>query len=201
MKIKEYFKNLPQRWSAVFLALLSSTFLLSFISWLLIILIDRSFRVTSFSEYLGLVSKAFPYGICDPIFLFPASCYLFVYIFFFYILIIISKKKWCTIVSILFILIFVSKFSIENKDIMENTGFGDFAIFYLLPMTILEIFISIGIYLILLLLELIPKFRVPQSPVSQSSIFKKYIQFFYWLYFVIILVILAIIYYIMFLRI
>ncbi len=111
------------------------------------------------------------------------------------------EKKWCTIVSILFILIFVSKFSIENKDIMENTGFGDFVFFYLLPMTILEIFISIGIYLILLLLELIPKFRVPQSPVSQSSIFKKYIQFFYWLYFVIILVILAIIYYIMFLRI
>lgn len=190
MKIKEYFKNLPEKWSAIFLASISSTFLLSFISWLIVILIDRGFRATSFSEYFELVSKAFPYGFCYPEIFFPISCYLFVYIFIFYILIIISKKKWCTIVSILFILIFVCKPSIEIKDLIESTGFGDISIFYLLPLAILEILISIGIYLILLLLELIPKFRVPQSPVSQSSIFKKYIKFFYWLYFVIILVVL-----------
>ena len=201
MKIKEYFKNLPERWSAVFLALLSSTFLLSFVTWLFVALVELGFKAASFSEYFKLVSKLLPYGIFTLIIFFPAACYILVHIFIFYIFIIISKKKWCTIVSILFILIFVSKFSIENKDIMENTGFGDFVFFYLLPMTILEIFISIGIYLILLLLELIPKFRVPQSPISQSSIFKKYVRIFYWFCIVIILIILAIIYYIMFLRI
>ena len=200
MKIKEYFKNLPERWSAVFLALLSSTFLLSFVTWLFVALVELGFKAASFSEYFKLVSKLLPYGIFTLIIFFPAACYILVHIFIFYIFIIVSKKKWCIIVSILSILFFVSKIFIEYKNIMGNTGFGDFVFFYLFPMTIIGVPISIGIYLILLLLELIPKFRVPQSPVSQSSIFKKYIQFFYWLYFVIILVILAIIYYIMFLR-
>ena len=187
MKIKEYFKNLPQRWSAVFLALLSSTFLLSFITWLFITLVELGFKAASFSEYIKLANLTCPlYSPVYSIIFFPISCYILVHIFIFYIFIIVSKKKWCIIVSILSILFFVSKIFIEYKNIMGNTGFGDFVFFYLFPMTIIGVLISIGIYLILLLLELIPKFRVPQSPISQSNIFKKYIRFFYVFYFVII---------------
>ena len=187
MKIKEYFKNLPERWSAVFLALLSSTFLLSFITWLFVALVELGFKAASFSEYIKLADLTCPlYSPVYSIIFFPISCYILVHIFIFYIFIIVSKKKWCIIVSILSILFFVSKIFIEYKNIMGNTGFGDFVFFYLFPMTIIGVLISIGIYLILLLLELIPKFRVPQSPISQSNIFKKYIRFFYIFYFVII---------------
>ena len=187
MKIKEYFKNLPEKWSAVFLASISSTFLLPFITWLLITLVKLGFKATSFSEYIKLADLTCPlYSPVYSIIFFPISCYILVHIFIFYIFIIVSKKKWCIIVSILSILFFVSKIFIEYKNIMGNTGFGDFVFFYLFPMTIIGVPISIGIYLILLLLELIPKFRVPQSPISQSNIFKNYIRFFYVFYFVII---------------
>ena len=198
MKIKEYFKNLPERWSAVFLALLSSTFLLSFVTWLFVALVELGFKAASFSEYFKLVSKLLPYGIFTLIIFFPVTCYILVHIFIFYIFIIISKKAWFTTASILTIIIYWSNYFAEMQEVLTNPGM--FTAFFFFPMTLIGVPISIGIYLILLLLELIPKFRVPQSPVSQSSIFKKYIQFFYWLYFVIILVILAIIYYIMFLR-
>ena len=187
MKIKEYFKNLPEKWSAVFLASISSTFLLSFITWLLVTLVKLGFKAASFSEYIKLADLTCPlYSPVYSIIFFPISCYILVHIFIFYIFIIIFKKKWCIIISILSILFFVSKIFIENKDMIGDSGFGDFVFFYLFPMTIIGVLISIGIYLILLLLELIPKFRVPQSPISQSNIFKNYIRFFYVFYFVII---------------
>ncbi len=187
MKIKEYFKNLPEKWSAVFLASISSTFLLSFITWLLVTLVKLGFKAASFSEYIKLADLTCPlYSPVYSIIFFPISCYILVHIFIFYIFIIVSKKKWCIIISILSILFFVSKIFIENKDMIGDSGFGDFVFFYLFPMTIIGVLISIGIYLILLLLELIPKFRVPQSPISQSNIFKNYIRFFYVFYFVII---------------
>ena len=187
MKIKEYFKNLPEKWSAVFLASISSTFLLPFITWLLITLVKLGFKATSFSEYIKLADLTCPlYSPVYSIIFFPISCYILVHIFIFYIFIIVSKKKWCIIISILSILFLVSKIFIENKDMIGDSGFGDFVFFYLFPMTIIGVLISIGIYLILLLLELIPKFRVPQSPISQSNIFKNYIRFFYVFYFVII---------------
>ena len=199
MKIKEYFKNLPERWSAVFLALLSSTFLLSFITWLFVALVELGFKAASFSEYFKLVSKLLPYGIFTLIIFFPAACYILVHIFIFYIFIIISKKKWLTTVSILTIIIYWSNYFAGMQEILTDPGI--YAAFLFLPMTAIGIPILIGIYLILLLLELIPKFRVPQSPVSQSSIFKKYVRIFYWFCIVIILVIFVIVYYIMFLRI
>ncbi len=199
MKIKEYFKNLPERWSAVFLALLSSTFLLSFVTWLFVALVELGFKAASFSEYFKLVSKLLPYGIFTLIIFFPVACYILVHIFIFYIFIIISKKTWLTTVSILTIIIYWSNYFAGMQEILTDPGI--YAAFLFLPMSAIGIPILIGIYLILLLLELIPKFRVPQSPVSQSSIFKKYVRIFYWFCIVIILVILAIIYYIMFLRI
>ena len=199
MKIKEYFKNLPEKWSAVFLALLSSTFLLSFITWLFVALVELGFKAASFSEYFKLVSKLLPYGIFTLIIFFPVACYILVHIFIFYIFIIISKKKWLTTVSILTIIIYWSNYFAEMQEILTDPGI--YAAFLFLPMTAIGIPILIGIYLILLLLELIPKFRVPQSPVSQSSIFKKYVRIFYWFCIVIILVIFVIVYYIMFLRI
>ena len=199
MKIKEYFKNLPQKWSAVFLALLSSTFLLSFVTWLFVALVELGFKAASFSEYFKLVAKLLPYGIFTLIIFFPVACYILVHIFIFYIFIIISKKKWLTTVSILTIIIYWSNYFAGMQEILTDPGI--YAAFLFLPMTAIGIPILIGIYLILLLLELIPKFRVPQSPVSQSSIFKKYVRIFYWFCIVIILVIFVIVYYIMFLRI
>ncbi len=198
MKIKEYFKNLPQRWSAVFLALLSSTFLLSFVTWLFVALVELGFKAASFSEYFKLVSKLLPYGIFTLIIFFPVACYILVHIFIFYIFIIISKKTWLTTVSILTIIIYWSNYFAGMQEILTDPGI--YAAFLFLPMTIIGVPILIGIYLILLLLELIPKFRVPQSPVSQSSIFKKYVRIFYWFCIVIILVIFVIVNYIMLLQ-
>ncbi len=188
MKIKEYFKNLPEKWSAIFLASISSTFLLSFITWLFVALVELGFKATNFSEYFKLVSKLLPYEIFTLIIFFPVTCYILVHIFIFYIFIIISKKAWFTTASILTIIIYWSNYFAEMQEVLTNPGM--FTAFFFFPMTLIGVPISIGIYLILLLLELIPKFRVPQSSVSQSSIFKKYIKFFYWLYFVIILVVL-----------
>ena len=198
MKIKEYFKNLPERWSAVFLALLSSTFLLSFVTWLFVALVELGFKAASFSEYFKLVSKLLPYGIFTLIIFFPVACYILVHIFIFYIFIIISKKTWLTTVSILTIIIYWSNYFAGMQEILTDPGI--YAAFLFLPMTIIGVPILIGIYLILLLLELIPKFRVPQSPVSQSSIFKKYVRIFYWFCIVIILVIFVIVNYIMLLQ-
>ena len=198
MKIKEYFKNLPERWSAVFLALLSSTFLLSFVTWLFVALVELGFKAASFSEYFKLVSKLLPYGIFTLIIFFPVACYILVHIFIFYIFIIISKKTWLTTVSILTIIIYWNNYFAGMQEILTDPGI--YAAFLFLPMTIIGVPILIGIYLILLLLELIPKFRVPQSPVSQSSIFKKYVRIFYWFCIVIILVIFVIVNYIMLLQ-
>lgn len=192
MKMKNYFNNLEKYWSANFLALIASVFFVSFILWILVHFVDLSFNVGSFSEYIELLKKSLSYGIGYSIIFFPLSCCISAFVSIFYIFIIISRKKWCIVISLLTILIFLSKFIIENKDIMESTGFGDVVFFYLLPMSIIGILISIGIYLILLLLELIPKFRVPQSLFSQNSIFKKYIRIFYWCYFIIIFLILYI---------
>ena len=198
MKIKEYFKNLPQKWNAVFLALLSSTFLLSFVTWLFVALVELGFKAASFLEYFKLVSKLLPYGIFTLIIFFPVACYILVHIFIFYIFIIISKKTWLTTVSILTIIIYWSNYFAGMQEILTDPGI--YAAFLFLPMTIIGVPILIGIYLILLLLELIPKFRVPQSPVSQSSIFKKYVRIFYWFCIVIILVIFVIVNYIMLLQ-
>ena len=199
MKFKNYFNNLEKYWSANFLALLSSTFLLFFTIWAFITLVGLAFQAASFSEFLELVDKICP--LYNPIYLiifFPISCSLAAYFSIFYIFIIISRKKWYIIVSILPIIIFLSKFLVKYKDFIEGTGFGDIVAFYLLPMTILGILISTGIYLFLLLLELIPKFRVPQSLVSQNKIFKKYIRVFYWFYFVITCTIICTVFYILF---
>ena len=198
MKIKEYFKNLPERWSSVFLALLSSTFLLSFVTWLFVALVELGFKAASFSEYFKLVSKLLPYGIFTLIIFFPVTCYILVHIFIFYIFIIISKKAWFTTASILTIIIYWSNYFAEMQEVLTNPGM--FTAFFFFPMTLIGVPILIGIYLILLLLELIPKFRVPQSPVSQSSIFKKYVRIFYWFCIVIILVIFVIVNYIMLLQ-
>lgn len=200
MKFKNYFKNLERYWSANFLALLSSTFLLTFIIWNLINLVSFAFQAASFSEYLKLICQTYLYGIEGLIMVFfPVACYLSACISIFYIFIIIAKKKWCIILSILPILIFFSKFFAETKDVITSPGFGDIIFFYLMPMTVLEVLISIGIYFILLLLELIPKFRVPQSLVSQNRIYKIFIQVFYWLYFIITSTALGFITYLLFL--
>ena len=199
MKIKEYFKNLPQKWSANFLALLSSTFLLSFVTWLFVALVELGFKAASFSEYIKLADLTCPlYSPVYSIIFFPISCYILVHIFIFYIFIIISKKTWLTTVSILTIIIYWSNYFAGMQEILTDPGI--YAAFLFLPMTIIGVPILIGIYLILLLLELIPKFRVPQSPVSQSSIFKKYVRIFYWFCIVIILVIFVIVNYIMLLQ-
>ena len=199
MEFKNYFNNLEKYWSANFLALISSTFLLTFIIWILVNLVGLAFQAESFSKYIETVDKIYP--LYSPIYLiifFPASCYLSVRIFIFYIFIIISRKNWHIIASLLPIIIFFVKFFIETKDIMLGTGFGTMVFFYLLPITIIGIIISIGIYLILLLLELIPKFRVPQALVSQNIIFKKYVSFFYWLYLIIVCAIICTIFNLLF---
>ena len=184
MKFKNYFNNLEKYWSANFLALISVAFLFSFITWALINLVIFAFHSTSFSEYCKLAAEKYSlYSPIYPIIFFPVSCILSAGVSIFYIFIIISKKKWFSIASILPIIIIWSKFFAEMQDIITYPG--DFVIFLFLPMTILGFLISIGIYIILLLLELIPKFRVPLSPVSQNSIFKKYIRVFYCFYFVI----------------
>ena len=100
-----------------------------------------------------------------------------------YLFVIISKKRWSILIGIFFIIIFLSIFFVSLYESFTLLGF--LIPWCFLPMTVVTVLISIGIYLILLLLELIPKFRVPLSPVSQNSIFKKYIRIFYCFYFVI----------------
>lgn len=188
MKFKNYFNNLEKYWSANFLALLSSTFFLSFILWGLVSLVGLSFETTNFSEYIEIVERDFPiYYSIGPMLFFPFSCFLSICIFIFYILTIILKKKWCILVSIFFIIIVLSLYF--RVIYVSSALVGFFIIPLCFLITIIGVLISIGIYLILLLLELIPKFRIPQSFVFQNSIYKKYIQIFYWLYFIMIFLI------------
>ena len=184
MRFKNYFNNLEKYWSANFLALISVAFLFSFITWALINLVIFAFHSTSFSEYCKLAAEKYSlYSPIYPIIFFPVSCILSAGVSIFYIFIIISKKKWFSIANILPIIIIWIKFFAEMQGTINSSGCLVSFIFF--PMTILGSLISIGIYLILLLLELIPKFRVPLSPVSQNNIFKKYIRVFYCFYFVI----------------
>jgi len=187
MKFKEYFNNLEKYWSANFLALLSSVFCLFFVTRTVMIFIYYFFQAVNFSEYIELVCKTYPFGLFYSVIFFPASCFLAVYISIFYIFVIISQKRWFIFVSVLLILISGSKYFALN-DVVVNAPFGSglHILFYYIPMTIVTMLISIGIYIVLLLLELIPKFRVPKSIVSQNNIFKKYVQIFYWIYFILV---------------
>ena len=74
MKFNNYFNNLARYWSANFLALLSSTFLLSFITWLFVTLVELGFKATSFSEYIKLADLTCP--LYSPVYSIIFSRYL-----------------------------------------------------------------------------------------------------------------------------
>ena len=196
MKFKNYFNNLEKYWSANFLALLSSTFLVSFTIWVFVNLVSLAFQATSFSEFLELVSNSFSFGPIYPIVFFPLSCLLSAYFSIFYILVIISKKKWCILVCTLSIIIIWCYFFTKYQELLKfENGAGDLIFFYFFPASIIALLISMGLYIILLLLELIPKFRTPQSILSKNIIFKKYIKVSYWLYLLLICDIICILIY------
>lgn len=188
MKIKNYFNNLERYWSANFLALISSTFLLTFIIWILVNLVGLAFQAESFSKYVEIISNLF---LCFPLsifMVFPFSCFLAICITIFYLFAIIFKKKWCIILGV--VLGIISNFILLSIFFRIIGEAGAYVGLFILPLcitiTFIGILISIGLYPILLLLELIPKFRIPKSLISQNNIFKIYIRIFYLLYFVMI---------------
>ncbi len=194
MKFKNYFNNLEKYWSANFLALLAFTFFFFVITRIVINIVYFAFQATNFSEYIELLDKSYLFGIEYPTFFFSITCFLSACISIFYIFIVISPQKWLINVSAFLILIFWCIFFVHIHEI-SKAPFVILSVFIALifvPMTFFSVLISIGIYLALLFLELIPKFKVPQSIISQNSIFKKYIRVFYCLYFVIICAIICV---------
>ena len=188
MKIKNYFNNLEKYWSANFLALISSTFLLTFIIWILVNLVGLAFQAESFSKYVEIISNLFLFYPLCILLIFPFSYFLFIFITIFYLFAIIFKKQWCIILGI--VLGIISNFILLSIFFRIIGEAGAYVGLFILPLcitiTFIGILISIGLYPILLLSELIPKFRIPKSLISQNNIFKIYIRIFYLLYFVMI---------------
>ena len=188
MKIKNYFNNLEKYWSANFLALISSTFLLTFIIWILVNLVGSTFQAESFSKYVEIISNLFLFYPLCILLIFPFSYFLFIFITIFYLFAIIFKKQWCIILGI--VLGIISNFILLSIFFRIIGKAGAYVGLFILPLcitiTFIGILISIGLYPILLLLELIPKFRIPKSLISQNNIFKIYIRIFYLFYFVMI---------------
>ena len=73
-------------------------------------------------------------------------------------------------------------FFVKNYESFDIKGGGAIFIDLIFLANIIVVPISALIYLILLILELLTKCKIPKNLVSSNSIFKKYVKFFYYYY-------------------
>ena len=183
MKIKDsitrYLDDLPNRWSANFLALLGGTnFIIALIGAFITMLYETliSSEPSNFIEFIKeFLSGTLIYSIslCFISFIL-AACIAIPYI-----LMILSKKRSVVIINLLIILsFFITFFALGYEAFNMTGGVGIYHAFFIIG-NILAVPIPILIYLILLIIEHITKFRIKESLVLKAPAFKKYVKFIY----------------------
>jgi len=177
--ISQYLNDLPNRWSANFLALLGGVnFIIALVGAFITVLYDTflSSEPSNFIEFIkSFLSGTLIYSIslCFISFIL-AACIVIPYI-----LMILSKKRSFVIINLLIILGFFIAFFALGYEIFNMTGgSGIFFVFYIFA-NIFAVPIPISIYLILLIIEHFSKFRIKENLVLKSPVFKKYVKIFY----------------------
>jgi len=123
--------------------------------------------------------------------LFPVSCFVAACLSIPCIFLILSRKKRYAVISLISILIIWCVFFAINSGVLCMLGFSGVYIVFVAAYNAFVIPVSLVMYSILLLLEKFPKFRVPQTLITQSNLYKKYIKIFYYYYFVLVCAIIA----------
>ena len=177
--VTQYWNDLPNKWSANFLALLGGVnFIIALIGAFITTLYDTilSSEPSNFIE----VIKDFLSGIlCYSISLCFISFILAACVTIPYILVILSKKRYFVIINLLIILsFFIVFFALGYEGFNMTQGGGIYLVFFAFG-NALAVPIPILIYLILLTIEHFSKLRIQESLVTRSNIFKKYIKIFY----------------------
>lgn len=199
MKLKDsilqYLNDLPNRWSANFLALLGGVhFIIAIIGAFITTLYEIHPTLTNLSVIKFI--KFYIYAIFSySIELFPVSCFLSTFIAIFYILLILSNKRYFVVINLIILLTFFVTIFILNYECFDMTRGGAIFLAFILLANIIVVPLSILIYLILLIIEHFSKFKIPESLVSKNSIFKKFITSFYCYYFIAIFSLFVIILY------
>lgn len=177
--ISQYLNDLPNRWSANFLALLGGVnFVIALVGAFITVLYDT--MLTSEPTYFIEFIKSFLSGtLIYSISLCFISFILATCIAIPYILMILSKKRSFVIINLLIILSFFIAFFTLGYEVFNMTGgVGIYHAFFIIG-NILAVPIPILIYLILLIIEHFSKFRIKESLVLKSPTLKKYVKIFY----------------------
>ena len=177
--IAQYLNDLPNRWSANFLALLGGVnFIIALVGAFITVLYEilLSSEASNFIEFI----KEFLFGILGySIFFCFVSFVLAACIAIPYILMILSKKRSFVIINMLIILsFFITFFAFGYEGFNMTGGAGIYFVFFLF-VNIFTVPIPILIYLILLIIEHFSKFRIKENLVLKSPVFKKYVKIFY----------------------
>ena len=177
--ITQYLNDLPNRWSANFLALLGGVnFVIALVGAFITVLYETllSSEPSNFIEFIKeFLSGTLIYSIslCFISFIL-AACIVIPYI-----LMILSKKRSFVIINLLIILSFFITFFALGYEAFNTSGVSGFLLIFCIYANILAVPIPILIYLILLIIEHFTKFRIKESLVLKSPVFKKYIKFIY----------------------
>ena len=177
--IAQYLNDLPNRWSANFLALLGCVnFIIALVGAFITVLYDTflSSEPSNFIEFIkSFLSGTLGYSISFCFISFVlAACIAIPYI-----LMILSKKRSFVIINLLIILSFFITFFALGYEIFNMTGGGGIYHAFFIIGNILAVPIPILIYLTLLIIEYFSKFRIKENLVLKSPVFKKYIKIFY----------------------
>ena len=176
--IAQYLNDLPNRWSANFLALLGSVNIVLVIITALVTAPYEKYSIITVYNLIKFIKSFISDIFFYEIFLFIVSCFLTICIIIPYILTILSKNRSFIIINILVTLSFFISFLILNhfaSDISGRTAiFSSFLLVNIFSVPILVI-----IYLILLIIEHFLKFRIKENLVLKSPVFKKYVKIFY----------------------
>lgn len=196
MKIKDsidqYLNDLPNRWSANFLALLGGVnFIIALVGAFITVLYEilLSSEASNFIEFIkSFLSGTLIYSIslCFISFIL-AACIAIPYIH-----AILSKKRSAAITNLSIILVFfIVVFALGYECFNMTGGVGIYHVFFIFA-NILAVPIPILIYLILLIIERISTLRITESLVTRNIIFIKYIRIFYCYSLLVILSLIAI---------
>ena len=177
--IAQYLNDLPNRWSANFLALLGCVnFIIALVGAFITVLYD-TFLSSEPSNFIEFIKSFLSWTLGYSISLCFISFILAACIVIPYILMILSKKRSFVIINMLIILGFFIAFFALGYEAFNMTGGGGIYHAFFIIGNILAVPIPILIYLTLLIIEYFSKFRIKENLVLKSPVFKKYIKIFY----------------------
>ena len=176
MKIKEYFKNLPQKWSANFLATLGATCFLHSIIGMFIIIYDlRFYPHTTFADVIAKIPDAFKMFLYIKTFLFAFSCKIALIPLFVHFVLMFYRIRAGAQLLILLAVIFQQALPWSY---IPDHGYG---MFYaaMLMFHIPALIAVILIFLVLLIFDSNPKTAIKVKSVSENIFYRAFVYIFF----------------------